>query len=295
MTDLIDVDDTVPLDSTAASEPRGWRRELWSFIELFALCGFAFTLPLLAVFGEAVGQFTFRRAIDFHVVVFGVGITVLPAVGLWAFEAVWSVFGPNARRVVHNALLAGLGTLAFIQAMREVTLGPALVMAGLAFFGGAVYATGRWPVVRTWARFAALAPPVILVLFLTASPASNLIGGDTVAIDTTIGSPAPVVMLTLDELPLTSLLAADGTIDEELYPNFAAFAADSHWFRNTTTVSNATSYAVPAIVSGRFPAEGSSPVAADHDETLFTLLGGSYDLEVQEVVTRLCPTSLCPI
>lgn len=279
---------------TTASEPRGWRRELWSFVELFALCGFAFALPLLTVFGAAPEQFAFRGALPSHLVAFGIVITVLPAFGLWAFEAVWSLAGTTARRMVHAALLAALAALAAVQAIRPVALGPLLVLAGVIAFAVAGYAFWRWTAVRTWARFVAVAPALYLVFFLAFSPASSLLR-DTGVVDAQIDSPAPVVMLTLDELPLTSLLTVDGTIDEELYPNFAELAADSHWFRNTTAVSNVTTFAVPAIVSGQFPPDGSSPVAADHPETLFTLLGGTYDLRVQEVITRLCPTSLCPI
>ena len=288
------LDDQVPSSPISASQQQGWRGELWRLVEVFALCGFAFALPLLTVFGDAPEQFAFRRASSSHIAIFGIAITVLPAMGLWLVALPTALLGAKARRVVHTTTLAGLATLAFVQMFRSVALGAPLVLAALAFFAVAVGATWCWPVVRTWARFAAFAPPVALVLFLTSSPTSNLMG-DIAAVETRIDSPAPVIMLTLDELPLTSLLTADGSIDEELYPNFAALAADSHWFRNTTAVSNATTYAVPAIVSGKLPVDGTSPVAADHPETLFTLLGGHYDLSVQEVITRLCPTSLCPI
>ena len=51
-----------------------------------------------------------------------------------------------------------------------------------------------------------------------------------------IESRAPVVILVLDELPLTSILDGKGDIDAVRYPSFARFAADAYWFRDATTV-----------------------------------------------------------
>ena len=65
-------------------------------------------------------------------------------------------------------------------------------------------------------------------------------------------------------------------IDRDRYPAFAALADQSTWYRNATTVSDYTQWAVPAILSGRYPAPRSLPIASDHPETLFTLLGSSH-------------------
>ena len=40
------------------------------------------------------------------------------------------------------------------------------------------------------------------------------------------------VLLILDEFPSDSLLGTGGRIDSTRYPNFAALAGDSVWFRN---------------------------------------------------------------
>ena len=42
------------------------------------------------------------------------------------------------------------------------------------------------------------------------------------------------------------------------------------------------------------PRQDSLPVVGDHPENLFSLLGGSYSLNVHEAVTALCPRSSCP-
>ena len=45
-------------------------------------------------------------------------------------------------------------------------------------------------------------------------------------------------------MPLISLLDADGRIDPALYPNFAALAGESRWFRNASAVAEYTSFAL---------------------------------------------------
>ena len=69
-------------------------------------------------------------------------------------------------------------------------------------------------------------------------------------------------MVVLDELPLTSLLARNGRIDRFRYPNFAGLARASTWYSNATTVSDATKFAIPAILDGRLPAPGGPPPSA---------------------------------
>ena len=56
---------------------------------------------------------------------------------------------------------------------------------------------------------------------------------------------------------------------------------------------DSTTHAAPAILDGRRPRRGSLPTLAHHPRNLFTLLGGSYRLNVSEEATHLCPRSLC--
>ena len=58
-------------------------------------------------------------------------------------------------------------------------------------------------------------------------------------------------------------------------------------------MANLTNFAVPALLTGNIPEEGDTADTTTHPENLFTLLGGTYDLDVTERITRLCPTSLC--
>lgn len=64
-----------------------------------------------------------------------------------------------------------------------------------------------------------------------------------------LDSTPPIVLVVFDEFPVHSLLDADGRIDQVRFPHFAALAREASWFRETTTVSSQTVWAVPAIVS----------------------------------------------
>jgi hypothetical protein len=101
------------------------------------------------------------------------------------------------------------------------------------------------------------------------------------------------VILVLDELPLTSLLDAEGDIDAARYPNFARFAADAYWFREATTVAERTTLALPAILTGRYPDGKRLVTAAEYPENIFSLFAGSHRFSVFETVSRLCPAELC--
>ena len=104
-----------------------------------------------------------------------------------------------------------------------------------------------------------------------------------------------VVLLVLDEMPTDSLLLPDGRIDAVRFPNFARLAATSNWYPNATTVYDSTFKAVPAILDGRLPEQGSKPDARSHPENIYThvhKLGfGVVDVESAEA---LCVPSICP-
>jgi hypothetical protein len=283
---------TDPVPATAGERRRHPFR---SFIELFALCGFAFAQPLLDVFGRGVEQFAFRGASPLQIVLFGVAITFLPALGLWTAEMVVAVvLGPRAGSAVHLTFVVGLVIVFAMQAARPLGNGAPLVIGAVLLGVAAGAAYQRFPVVHLWLAFAALAPLGFLLLFLTSSSTSRLLSADEAVPEVDVGAPAPVVMVVLDELPMSSLLDPERGIDRELFPNLAALADDSHWFRNTTTVSTSTWHAVPALVTGQMPEDDTLPISDSHPDSLFTMLGASYDMHVTETNTRLCPASVCP-
>ena len=105
----------------------------------------------------------------------------------------------------------------------------------------------------------------------------------------THGELKSVILVILDELPLTNLLSAMNEIDAERYPNLAAFREDSVWFRNCATVSGATERSIPAILTGRYVRSELTPDLAHYPENLVTLLAHDMLVVAHEGVTHLSP------
>jgi hypothetical protein len=178
--------------------------------------------------------------------------------------------------------------------------GPVLVGIALAagVLAAALYARKSW--VRLWLRYLAPAPVLFALLFLLLSPTSRLVlptraeptaGGATPA--AAPGSHPPVVMILFDEFPLSSLLDAKGQIDKRVYPNFAELAGQSTWYRNATGVSGFTPWAMPAMLTGNYPAKVKAPSYTEYPDNMLTLFGRNYDLKVYETISQLCPPSRC--
>jgi hypothetical protein len=277
------------------------RERLWAFLELFALVGFAIAQPTLDVLGKAPDFFIFRQADRVDILVLVLAVTVLPALGMWLVELVAGLAGEPVRRAVHLLMVGGLLALIALEAGKNLTSlrGVALVaVAALAGVAGAVL-RATWSGLRLWLRYLAPAPVVFALVFLLISPVSKLVlpqSGGSVnysAPGVQIRATHPVVMLLLDELPLTSLLDSKGQIDRRLYPNIAALADGSTWYRNATAVSGLTDFAVPALLDGRYPQRNVPATAAQYPDNLFTLLARSYNVKPFQIVTQLCPPKTC--
>ncbi len=99
----------------------------------------------------------------------------------------------------------------------------------------------------------------------------------------------PIAMIVFDELPLPSLLDRSGRIDSVRFPNFSALATDATWFQNARTVSESTTYSIPAILTGNYPRTEHGMVAtlSNYPDNLFTWLRNSHDLNIFESSTQL--------
>lgn len=105
----------------------------------------------------------------------------------------------------------------------------------------------------------------------------------------------PVVIVVFDEFPGDTLIGPDGRIDAARYPNFAALASTSTWFRNGQTVYDSTFKAVPAILDGRMPRRGTAPDVRSHQPSIFHLMDRlGYDVVKVESGTAVCPPRICP-
>jgi hypothetical protein len=251
-----------PLEGTLIRIPRG-RWDLWALAELFALTGLAIGQPVLDVTGRSPDMFLFRRADRLDILVLVVGVTVLPALAIWVLEVLAGLVSGTVRRLLHLAAVTGLLVVLAFEVVKATTglRGPGLaaVAAAGGLGGGVLYASLSWP--RLWLRFLTPAPVIFALLFLVVSPTSALVlparapAAEAPPVAAATKDLPPVVMVLFDEFPLRSLLDSKGQIDRRVYPNFARLADQSTWYRNATGVAGFTSWAMPAMLTGNYPAE----------------------------------------
>lgn len=277
--------------------PAWLRAQLGRLLELLGLTGLAVAQPVLDVFSESPDTFVFLGAATGEIILFTLVVAFLPAAVLWGIELVTAALFERFSGWLHLGLIALLAGVVAVEAGREATdLGPALLLT-LGAAAGLVVAVlrARFSPVRTWLRILGVTPALFAALFLFASPVAEVAFGSGVdPSGVRANRPAPVVMVVLDELPTASLLDDEGRLDGAAFPGFGALARDGTWYRNHTTVAQNTPQAVPALLTGRYPTDSTvAPVASEHPDNLFTLLGGSYERQVIESFTRLCTGSGC--
>ncbi|WP_326554314.1 sulfatase-like hydrolase/transferase [Micromonospora sp. NBC_01813] len=284
-------------DEREAGPPAG--KPTWhALLELIALSGLGVAQPLLDVIGRSPDFFFFHGAGAVAVLALVAIVVLLPPALLWGVELLAGLLaGAVVRRWAHRVLLAGLATLLAVQAGKSLTdlRGPLLMVVAAVAAVAAVAGYARFAVSRQVLRVAAVGPLVFVLLFVFASPSSAVFlgrGAAEMSVRST-GPHPPVVVVILDEFPLLSLLDEQGELDADRVPSFADLAAGSTWYRNATTVSGKTTSAVPAMLTGRYPAGAVTPHYSQYPENLFTLLGPVYEIEAWENVTQLCPPEHC--
>ena len=170
-----------PAPGEADDQRRRWldRLHLWALVELFVLSGFAIAQPLLDVTGKSPDFFLFRRADRLDIVLLVLGVTLLPALVIWAFEVAVGLVSETVRRLLHLAAIAGLFSPAGHPGGQEADR-PARARAGGRRPGrrrgaGGVRCTPGRRGLRLWLRYLAPAPLVFALVFLLMSPTSKLV------------------------------------------------------------------------------------------------------------------------
>ena len=275
---------------------RGW-------LQLSGLWAIVVVQPLLELVGASPEFFVAHRAGAADVLLLTVVLCAAGPLALSGLVALSGLAGEPARRVTLCTALGALVALLGLQmAVRAgVATWPAAVALAAVVAAAGVVAYRAWAPVRSALSVLSLAALAVPAIFLARPGIATVVfgaapgphaprpgnGGDDARTET------PVVFVVFDELPLVSLLDRDRNLDAQLYPNLAALARDGVWFRNATTVDDFTKYALPAMLTGRYPERIALPSAADYPDTIFSLLAGSHRLEVAEAVTALCPPSVC--
>ncbi len=282
-------------EAQVESEPLGRPSELGAFAELFALSGLVVAKPILGTFGSNADALVTARAGWLDITAFVAIVCLgLPAV-LWLMEKAVGSVSRRARTWFHRCALGGLAAIFVLPQLRNAE-SFAFVLVLLALVAVVTVVAVRRPApARQFLRYLAIGPAVFLLLFVV-SPAGRLLfaGDPQSAGDLGTDDLPPVVMIVLDELPLSSLLDGNGAIDSDAFPALAELAQNATFARNHTTVAPDTPDAVPAILTGTLPSDSSAlATASDHPRSLFTLLGSQYRIRASEHVTHLCPDSLC--
>jgi hypothetical protein len=288
-------------DPAAPTARWNLRWELLAFLELLGACGLAVAQPLLDVTGRSPDFFLFNSADTGDFVLLLVAATLPLPLALWALGAATGVAGRKTREITHSVLVAAVLVVLAIVVGKHLTPLRGLRLTAVALLVGAVLGVvnTRTEFLPKMLRLLSAAPALFVALFVLVSPSGTILlhrdaGPATPAASASAAEHPPIVMIVFDEFPLSSLMDGRGDIDAGRYPNFARLAHQSTWFRNATALSGYTPYAVPAMLTGRYPTKAAAPFYAEYPDNLFTLLGGTYELKVQESVTLLCPPRNCP-
>jgi len=272
-------------------------RRKWRFgqlLGLLGLTGFALSQPILSMAGESPTLFTYHDVQGLGLVIFALAVALIPPIALWAVVVVVGLVNRRWGDGVFIAMAVVLAAAAIMQVLRAVGVDGAALVSVLAVvaavgFGGALV---RFDTVRAWLRYTAVLPALAVIVFLVASPTSDLLRARDAGAKTLGANLPTVVFLMLDELPTQSLLGADGTIDPARFPNLASLAADATWYRDYSVLATYTDVSVPAILSGAEPRAGQA-LWTSYPDTIFSLLQPTHDVTSVEAFTELCGFPEC--
>ncbi len=273
------------------------RRLLADACHLAVLCAFAVAQPLFDLLGGRPEFFAVRRSEPIDLWLLAAVLCLALPLPLILLEALAGAVDRRLRRLLHGVFCATLIAAVLLPPLeRSLAVAPVLLLgvAVLAGVAGAL-ALDRWRPARLLASY--LIPVLVIfpAVFLLRPGIVRILRPQEVrwATPAPVGSRVPIVLIIFDELPVTSLLAGPNEIDAARYPSFAALAETATWHRHAAAVSDFTVLAVPAILNARLPDAARLPIAPEYPQSLFTLLGERYAMNVSESVTQVCPPSLC--
>ncbi|NKB32779.1 MAG: sulfatase-like hydrolase/transferase [Pseudomonadales bacterium] len=264
-------------------------------LHMFAFCSIAIAQPILDIIGRNP-EFLIAQQTDASEILFVLlSLSLIIPFALSIPFIVSNFINKKFAKTVFSLTLGFLAAILALTLVKRFLTAPDIVLLLVAGILAGVFLYFYWQreAVRMFCSYISLAIVLVPLLFIING---NVLRTVFIAAEPTeiqsSNVDTPVVMVVFDELPLISLLDENLDIDAERYPNFARLKNDSHWFRNTHTVSSVTTLATPALLSGTLRTNA-LPVAADHPQNLFSLLSASHELHAWEIVTRLCASSKC--
>ncbi|UCF38445.1 MAG: hypothetical protein JSU96_06280, partial [Acidobacteriota bacterium] len=258
------------------------------------LTSFAFTQPILELLGRNAEFFLAHDFNRIDTLLFVGLVALLVPTGLGLVVYLLTRFCGSVGALLSAGIFWCLWILLAVPVIRKLGGSPWIVLlVAVVTASAALYLLLRFAQVGQFMRFLLPAVIVFPAWFMFLTPSSRLLWGESSEQygfeDTLEGNETPVVILIFDEFPMVSLLGQDGQIDSSRFPNFARLAGHSDWYRQASSVSEATHYSVPALLTGRYPVPARLPVYLDYPENLFSLLPDSSRSVSFETVTRLCP------
>ena len=278
-----------------ARTPAPWRELAIAGLHLAVLWSFAIVQPLFSNLASNAEFFVARDNTAGDILLFAFGLVLVPPAVMLLVEVGAAFLHPGLARGIHLVFVTLLAAVATIGVLKRVLpdTSAVLLTAAALVATGAAFAYVRAPAARSVLTVLVIAPVVFLASFLLFSPVSQLIGGgEGRAVASVVASRTPIVLLIFDELPTISLMDAGRRIDERRLPSFGQLAATSTWYRNATTVADGSYVAVPAILTGRRPAQR-LPTSRQYPNSVFTLVGKRHAIHALEPITHVCPTRLC--
>ncbi len=265
-------------------------------VHLAVFYALAVSQPLLVVFGRNGEVFAARQSTAGDVVAFALLAGLAPPLLLGGAEALVDRVSRRATWVAHLALVSTLIALIAAQAVKRATewsSPPAIAAAcALGLAGMALYR--RSAALRSVATWFAPLPLLVVAWFLLGTPVRDLVVSSSPPAANVKADRTPVVLVVFDEFTGTSLLDAHNRIDPVNYPNFARLVREGgRYYRNYTAAADETTRVVSALLTGRRWREHTLPIAANYPRNLFTLLGGTDRLVVDEAASDMCPPNLC--
>lgn len=260
---------------------------------LMGLSAFSVAQPLFDVLRRSPEFFVIRGLQAPGILLLVLGATLLPPLVLLLTWFVFSKLHPPSQATISACVLITASFPLFLMALKRCSWLPSFVVMAGSLVGAAAVAWcfHKWKIARQFLTYCGIAGLAVPVLFLSSPAIASLLTSTSQAafIDAEVGSPVPVFVLIFDELSLASLITENQEIDNNLFPNFARLAHKGTWYPRAVTVSEATHYAVPAILTGNNPVPGRLPNISGHQVNLFTILAGGYSIRAAEPITRLCP------
>ncbi|MFC1679178.1 sulfatase-like hydrolase/transferase [Elusimicrobiota bacterium] len=282
---------------TRSTELRDWE----AIAHLSALSAFAVAQPVYDIVARHPSFLMARQAgpqeILLLVLLLSVGIpAVLTLVCLGAGLA-----GRRTRDWTYFAIFAALCALLALQGVKKLgdlnSFGaiPASSLLGLGAAWLAIHGPG-FRKFMTWLSATAIIFPVV---FLAGSGVRPFLlrGRRTQDADPRQAgswSDRPSVFFVIfDEISTITIMDERRRVDKTRFPNLAALAEDSIWFRNATSSTDNTVQVLPALLTGRWLPRDKLITWRNYPENLFTFLAGTHRMRVNESHSMICPYWVC--